>query len=419
MADSTHKLPGHIPALDGLRGLAIILVMICHFTVLDPHTRLDSALLGLAKNGWIGVDLFFVLSGFLITGILFDAKGSDGFFRNFYARRTLRIFPLYYAVVFVTLVVLPRVPLGIARDYGRLDGSPAWYWFYLSNFHQAHLHHYSSKVLGVSWSLAIEEQFYLLWPAVVFLFSRKALMRIAAGLVMAGIASRVLAIELMQDPSAALYMLTPCRMDGLAIGAFVALWLRRPVPPVSSPALSRSVPVRTPALLVVFILAMLATILLFTHDLVVGGRDLSQALLYFTLNLACGALLLLVLAARRGSLITMFFEAPLPRAFGRYSYALYLFHLPIATLLHDHGLAPARFPTLAGSELPGQLIFYLIATAIALAAAMASWNLFERHFLKLKRLFPTRHQAGGGVFPVVLPSANEMNPPASKLAVSQ
>src|SRR5262245_5427661 len=98
------RLPSHIPALDGIRGLAVLLVLFWHATQrpfaaeaanINFDSGIDRVVLSLARVSWTGVDLFFVLSGFLITGILFDAKGKNYFFRNFYARRTVRIFPLY------------------------------------------------------------------------------------------------------------------------------------------------------------------------------------------------------------------------------------------------------------------------------------------------------------------------------------
>src|SRR3954467_8703188 len=103
------QAPSHIPALDGIRGLAVLLILYCHATVIEPGGALGKLFLSTARISWAGVDLFFVLSGFLITGILFDAKSKPHFFRNFYARRTVRIFPLYYAFLFVTLLILPAV----------------------------------------------------------------------------------------------------------------------------------------------------------------------------------------------------------------------------------------------------------------------------------------------------------------------
>ena len=101
---------GFIPALDGLRGIAIILVMLHHFTYYRPTAGIDALIGNVVFFVWTGVDLFFVLSGFLITGILLDTRDSERYFTTFYARRTLRIFPLYYLVLFLAFVVLPKFP---------------------------------------------------------------------------------------------------------------------------------------------------------------------------------------------------------------------------------------------------------------------------------------------------------------------
>src|SRR3954465_7692198 len=102
------EIEGHVPALDGVRGLAILVVMVGHLTLgWNPNYRFEYALQALVQTGWWGVDLFFVLSGFLITGILLDAKGSSHYFRNFYVRRVLRIFPLYYGFLFAFFILAP------------------------------------------------------------------------------------------------------------------------------------------------------------------------------------------------------------------------------------------------------------------------------------------------------------------------
>src|SRR5438105_2453910 len=103
------KVSGHIPALDGLRGLAILFAMMPHISMVVNHEQPDSVLGRLTSSGWIGVDLFFVLSGFLITGILFDAKNGQNYFKNFYIRRILRIFPLHYAFLFFVFFVVARI----------------------------------------------------------------------------------------------------------------------------------------------------------------------------------------------------------------------------------------------------------------------------------------------------------------------
>src|SRR5208283_2319721 len=147
-----------IPQLDAVRGIAILIVIFHNSLYRFPSLPLQS----LFSYGWMGVDLFFVLSGFLITGILVDTKQSEGYFKNFYARRCLRIWPLYYSVLFLMFVAVPLVhpsigSVVIARS------SPWWaYLFFLQNF-LVHSQVSAAGPLGVTWSVAIEEQFYLVW----------------------------------------------------------------------------------------------------------------------------------------------------------------------------------------------------------------------------------------------------------------
>ena len=217
----------HIPVLDGLRGLAVVLVLICHATVLNEvPTAAGKMYLVLARLSWAGVDLFFVLSGFLITGILFDAKGKTNYFRNFYARRTVRIFPLYYAYIALVLFLIPRFAPAIDHHFVKRPPVSWPYWLYVSNFYQTFepTHH----IVFVSWSLAIEEQFYLVWPLVVFFCSRKALLRITMGMIVGSILLRIgimgpLAGWLQNSIGVAPWRFANnfsfCRLDGLAVGA--------------------------------------------------------------------------------------------------------------------------------------------------------------------------------------------------------
>src|SRR6185503_15568764 len=122
-----------------------------------------------------GVDLFFVLSGFLITGILLETKGRPGYFRNFYIRRTLRIVPLYYAVLALLFFVLP---IGMFAQYDasllQMHSVQGWLWSYLSNYRLGPETSFSIPYVSHFWSLAVEEHFYLLWPTVILLLSRRA-----------------------------------------------------------------------------------------------------------------------------------------------------------------------------------------------------------------------------------------------------
>src|SRR5271156_1921130 len=128
----------HMVALDGVRGLAIVLVMFVHFVgALTPHGMLERGIVKVSNYGAWGVALFFVLSGFLITGILWDSKGDPRYFRSFYIRRTLRIFPLYYAVLAVLFLVLPRLPSLCPPSLDEAARHQGWVWAYLTNFYVA------------------------------------------------------------------------------------------------------------------------------------------------------------------------------------------------------------------------------------------------------------------------------------------
>jgi peptidoglycan/LPS O-acetylase OafA/YrhL len=218
---------GHIPALDGLRGLAILGVMLFHQTVMAVGTGLEHAFVDLSHLLSSGVDLFFVLSGFLITGILYDSRGGSHYYRNFYARRFLRIFPLYYAVLFVALVILPYFSHPKLAKWSHVGGlGQVWYWLYLSNWSIAlggvGVRH---GMIDISWSLSIEEQFYLIWPVMVQWFSRRRLIGICVGLIATAFGVR-LALRLAGAPIIWAMMLTPARMDDLAVGALIALLAR-------------------------------------------------------------------------------------------------------------------------------------------------------------------------------------------------
>jgi len=153
----------HIPALDGLRGLAVVLVLLVHFVGnTQPWTAFDRLLVKASNYGLYGVDLFFVLSGYLITGILHDSKGSSHALRNFYMRRVLRIFPLYCGVLlllFHALRLAPSIYPPALEESARHQG---WLWSYTANVFIALRGAWALPYVSHFWSLAIEEHFYLL-----------------------------------------------------------------------------------------------------------------------------------------------------------------------------------------------------------------------------------------------------------------
>src|ERR1700722_9761288 len=206
-----------IPQLDAVRGLAVLLVLL-HNTDKYPSLHLHL----ISDNGWMGVDLFFVLSGFLITGILLDAKQSQGYFKNFYARRFLRIRPLYYSALLFMFVVVPFLRPSEAHTIFEPRSSPWWaYPVFLQNF-LVPVPASATGLLGVTWSLAVEEQFYLVWPLVVRFCREEQIKRVAITVICLSPALR-LYLSLHQVN---IYSNTFCRLDGLMAGALLALVIR-------------------------------------------------------------------------------------------------------------------------------------------------------------------------------------------------
>lgn len=384
---TTHN---RMPALDGVRGLAVLLVLFCHATMLnDVPGAAGKLYLALARISWAGVDLFFVLSGFLITGILFDAKGKPNFFRNFYARRTVRIFPLYYAFILIALFVIPRFLPSLDKEFVERPPSSWPYWLYVSNFYQTF--HPTHHIVFVSWSLAIEEQFYLVWPLVVFFASRKALMRITVGML---VGSALLRIGIMIPGSDWLKSMglepwrmannwTMFRLDGLAVGAWIALLVRGKVWTIRSIAK----PARIVGPIAAIVLAG-SVGLAYVGGWRGGiGQSPPYVLIgYVALALMFGALLCTAVGADSDSIISRIFTGRGLTVLGKYSYALYLLHVPVNMLIRDRLFDPAS-ATGTFRQLELQAAFYFASVTATLALSWVSWHVMEKHFLKLKDFF--------------------------------
>jgi peptidoglycan/LPS O-acetylase OafA/YrhL len=390
-------IESRIPALDGLRGVAILLVLLLHFgpyaPVLHPPTSLvDRLYFRISGTGWTGVDLFFVLSGYLITGILFDTKGSKHYFRQFYARRVLRIFPLYYAALIIFLVIVPW-PHNLEWVVKELRGDAVWYWTYLYNFKVAVTGFLPSSALGHFWSLAVEEQFYLVWPIVVLWLGRKHLLLACVVAVVAALACR-LALSfsgyvVLPD------VWTPARMDALAIGAFIAVMARLP----GGLAIMR----RWAGPIAVAAGLPLAVLLRYNIALFTVGHTL--------VSLFFGAILVLSLTASSSSAFGRIMASPVLRFFGAYSYALYVFHQPLRYFRPVFSLD--FVPTVFGSQLPAYLLWLVISIGATVAVALLSWHVLEKQFLKMKKFFPY-HSADvpAAIGPVVSENLPHVSPAA-------
>jgi peptidoglycan/LPS O-acetylase OafA/YrhL len=371
---------GPIPALDGLRGIAIILVLLHHFTYYRPTGGIDARIANVPFFFWTGVDLFFVLSGFLITGILLDTRDGDRYFTNFYARRVLRIFPLYYVVLFTAFVVLPQFPAMHAILLGR-EGEvvlpPQWpYWLYVANFSIAEggwVHGW----VDVAWSLAIEEQFYLVWPLLIWWCSPRLMVPLCLVILMSQPIFRVYARE--NDVAAlSIFVLPWFRLDGFAVGALVALAHRRG----ALPSISRWAPLIAAASIAGIIVCI-----------IMGGHTWwwnrwIQQYGYTLIAITGGAMLAAAVARPPDSVWPRLLSAAWLRAFGRYSYALYLIHPPVMRAVRAFIFDPLEYELFGVGPWSAQLIYYCAATILSLAAAWLSWQLIESPILRLKAHFP-------------------------------
>src|SRR4030088_671631 len=355
--------PGYIPQFDGLRGLAILLVLIGHSGFLEalPHA-------GMLEYARFGVDLFFVLSGFLITGILTDSKGSRPYFRNFYARRALRIWPLYYLVLFVAFVVVPLFEPAL-----RPTAAGVWpaFVFYVQTIALVHRDAYPFG-LGATWSLAVEEQFYLTWPVLVFLLKKQTLAIVSVLLVVMSLSLR-LSFHFHGAPLGFVHFFTLSRLDSNTFGSLAALWLRSP-----SCTLVRW---RTHAYQFLgFGVAgtILARVLIHRNSSTVGYTFLAFA---FT-----GLLGISLASDPRSSLLGRSLSAGWLRYIGRISYGIYLLHYPLfllwARLIGSLGFYQVH-------KLAGNLVGFAGQIALATIAASISWRFFEEPILRLKELFPS------------------------------
>ncbi len=338
-----------VPQLDAVRGLAVLLVILSHAADKYPALHLQQPF----SNGWMGVDLFFVLSGFLITGILLDTRRSEGYLKNFYARRCLRIWPLYYSVLLLMFVIIPLARPSEAATIFEPRSSPWWaYPLFLQNF-LVPVPTNATGPLGVTWSLAIEEQFYLIWPWVVRYCSQDQLKRIAVGVICI---SPLLRFYLSLH-HVNIYTNFFCRLDGLMAGALLALVL-------GSGTLE---PSRFTKLAWSLLLSAVPLALLFQ------SFHARWIVLSFTVVAASSFIYLSLFSAQS------WFQRAMTNRFlvytGTISYGLYLLHkIPFdaAQSLHlDSRLALALAVGLAGG----------------FALAFVSWNVLEKPCLRLKRFF--------------------------------
>ena len=379
--------PHRQPELDGVRGLAILLVLISHAAVLLPIFLSDSRykiLVRFMVPGWGGVDLFFALSGFLITGILLRGKHGPGYFKSFYARRVLRIFPIYYLFLIASLLICTQVPYVQAHmrnSVAHLPGNNAQklsYFLYLQNWpvFWPSLAVGLQGLWGAYWSLAVEEQFYLVWPTLVRFVRASRLFWFCVCAVASAPLIRAILTHYTGD-TVGLLQFPVSRLDGLFAGAALAFYREKRGRPLPLPW-------------VILWLSIGVGILTF-----VGLRSANEFTSpgYFINRIGITALALISI----GLIGLTQLDVPLARKvfscapltfLGQYSYGIYIYHLTVFFLLRRFcpAIVASNHQTVFG------LAFDCLAILLSLGLALISYTFIESPNLALKRYFPSPAQ---------------------------
>jgi peptidoglycan/LPS O-acetylase OafA/YrhL len=363
-----------VPALDGIRGVAIIWVVLHNTTDLLPPALhgVWHALAFVVHPGWIGVQLFFALSGFLITGGLLDTQGATNFFRGFYARRALRILPLYYTVLILLLVIAPLLHRGPAQLHATAKQQLSL-WLFIVNWTHAVPYGF-----GHFWSLAVEEQFYLFWPFIVHRLAAPRLFKICVYIALISLVGRCIMV-FSGASSETVYTATISHFDALALGGAGACLSRIPAARTWLASRLRAIDIAALALFAVG----------FPLTRAYSPDTLQCELFGFSLLAICCAALVTTAAVggeqASRTLLARALCSPFLRYCGKYSYAIYIFHQLIHKLWGEPWMVSSF-----GSQ-PAAHIVYAYSLSIGLVsfcAAFSSYYMLEKPFLSLKSLFP-------------------------------
>jgi peptidoglycan/LPS O-acetylase OafA/YrhL len=386
----TSPQPARIRELDGIRGLAILLVLVCHYSAIVnvPSIPLIGTVCRLLDFSWSGVDLFFVLSGFLIGGILLDAKTSANYYRTFYARRAHRILPLYWLWTGLFFLGVWFASGSTKYEYTEIFNNRIPYWTYplfLQNFFQAGLRTFGCFWMSITWSLAVEEQFYLLFPSIVRRLDRRGLFVFLC--VCIGMAPLCrLALQSLGYSIHGPFMLLPCRADSLALGVLVAMAKRDKnvwAKVVEHPGVQR--------FSMGFLLLGVALLVRWHPRAILNSVGFTLLALIYT------CLLVVVLSDHSKICRWVFGRTFLPKL-GTLTYGVYLFHYGLLHLAHVWILGSTAvikdWPTLA-----------LSAATLALTLLLAewSWRYFEGPLV----------QRGQRLYRYLQPNLKPMSPPDS------
>lgn len=372
----------HITALDGIRGAAVILVLADHLFWSNDHTGSPffDLLSAIRNSTYVGVNLFFALSGFLITGILLDTLNLPHFFRTFYARRALRILPLYYgSLVFLLLLTGPMHFVW-----------SGWQYYFLTYTANLAVRRAAPLDLGFFninhfWSLQVEEQFYLFWPLVLYRFRRlETVLRISLVSCAAILGIRIFLIAMRKHPAFSgvylPYAPTYSCADNILFGCALCVALRTRW----RETVLRWAPRVLAASAVVLLIAGI-----YNHGLYWANDDCLPARLFIPtlgfslIGISCAAIIAMTLKVGSGT--QRLFQNRILRFFGKYSYGIYVFHMSVSGRISSslRFFLNSHLHSKAASVLLGGIV----TGALTVAVALVSYHLIEAWFLHLKRFF--------------------------------
>jgi peptidoglycan/LPS O-acetylase OafA/YrhL len=352
----------YYPALDGLRGVAIILVLLYHNFNFLPYFI----------YGWTGVDLFFVLSGFLITSILLNSVDSKHYLKKFYARRALRILPIYLLSVAIILLLVSAITR-FSEQQEYYHQHQLFLWLNMQNWMYIRFSvPVDSMLLFHCWSLSLEEQFYLFWPFLILLARKpNRIQYLLLLLLVAGIVSRVISWQQLGNTDKNFLFQSMTRIDGLCIGSLAATWKS------NSNNWFRKFILFCITLIAFHICFFLVTLFFFPY--LPHFRFLS----YTTIAAVFG--IVLAFCIQPDTRFKTLLEIYLLKWFGKISYGLYLYHWPLLVIFKFFFI-----DDLVAMDITADNAYIIASMGALIAAIFASWisyNYFEKIFLRLKERF--------------------------------
>ncbi len=359
--DPKFSIGDYFPALDGLRGLAILMIIL--------HHNFD--FLSFTRPAWISLDLFFVLSGFLITGILIKKRNTFRFLWNFYARRILRIFPIYYLSIVIFLFILPNlIKYPISLDYFIIN--QYWFWLEIQNWLFILKPNGNNNFLNHYWSLALEEQFYLVSPWIILLIKLfQKIISFLLGLLLVLLALRLALWNLHIDNISYINLYAFTRIDGLCVGSLLAIFRSQGNFRITN----------FNKILILLFLSLIFIVLPLFKIIYNTKLPYLACCLYPAIALFWGAIVWS--SIHSGNMMYRIFNNRILIFFRKISYGLYIFHWPINRILQ---LRMEMF-TNQQQLFWNNVILALISTSIAILIYILSYYTFKRYFLGLKRYF--------------------------------